>query len=77
MTDSDHRQSPPDPTSAPMPTRPPSPCISICRIDERTGWCEGCLRTLDEIAAWGGLDAREQRQLTQRLQDRRIARDGR
>lgn len=33
-----------------------SPCISICRMDAATGWCEGCLRTLDEIAAWGRLD---------------------
>jgi predicted Fe-S protein YdhL (DUF1289 family) len=33
----------------------PSPCTSVCRIDPRTGWCEGCARTLDEIAAWGTL----------------------
>ncbi len=33
-----------------------SPCINICRMDEASGWCEGCLRTLDEIATWGGLD---------------------
>jgi predicted Fe-S protein YdhL (DUF1289 family) len=32
-----------------------SPCISVCRIDPATGYCEGCLRTLDEIAAWGTL----------------------
>jgi predicted Fe-S protein YdhL (DUF1289 family) len=31
----------------------PSPCISICRIDPASGWCEGCTRTLDEIARWG------------------------
>ena len=31
----------------------PSPCLSICRIDEDAGWCEGCARTLDEIASWG------------------------
>jgi uncharacterized protein len=30
----------------------PSPCNSVCRMDARTGWCEGCLRTIDEIAAW-------------------------
>jgi predicted Fe-S protein YdhL (DUF1289 family) len=30
----------------------PSPCISICRMDPHTGLCEGCLRTLDEIAHW-------------------------
>ena len=34
----------------------PSPCISVCRIDADSGCCEGCLRTLDEIAAWSQLD---------------------
>src|SRR4030095_2763045 len=34
----------------------PSPCISVCRMNPSTGFCEGCLRTLDEIAAWSGLD---------------------
>lgn len=29
-----------------------SPCINICKIDTATGWCVGCQRTLDEIAAW-------------------------
>jgi len=33
----------------------PSPCISVCRIDPGSGLCEGCLRTLDEIASWGSL----------------------
>lgn len=39
----------------------PSPCISVCRMDAASGLCEGCFRTLDEIAAWGMLDARERR----------------
>lgn len=33
----------------------PSPCNSVCRMEERSGWCEGCARTLDEIAAWSTL----------------------
>jgi len=33
-----------------------SPCISVCRLDADTGFCVGCLRTIDEIAAWGALD---------------------
>ncbi len=37
----------------------PSPCISVCRIDPSTGWCEGCYRTVDEIARWSALDDRE------------------
>jgi predicted Fe-S protein YdhL (DUF1289 family) len=36
--------------------RVPSPCISICRMSDATGLCEGCLRTIDEIAAWSVLD---------------------
>ena len=34
----------------------PSPCISVCRMEVATGLCQGCLRTLDEIAAWSTLD---------------------
>jgi len=34
----------------------PSPCISVCRVDADSGWCEGCLRTLGEISAWSRLD---------------------
>ncbi|WP_322103729.1 DUF1289 domain-containing protein [Paraburkholderia sp. J41] len=34
----------------------PSPCINICRMNARTGLCEGCLRTIDEIASWSALD---------------------
>ena len=33
-----------------------SPCINVCRMHEPTGWCEGCGRNLDEIAAWGSMD---------------------
>lgn len=40
-----------------------SPCIDVCRIDPATGWCEGCRRSLDEIAAWGGLDAGSRRRI--------------
>lgn len=34
----------------------PSPCISVCRLDERSLMCVGCRRTLDEIGAWSRLD---------------------
>ncbi len=29
-----------------------SPCILVCSIDDGTGYCFGCGRTRDEIAAW-------------------------
>jgi len=34
-----------------------SPCMSVCQMDEATGLCVGCLRTLDEIAQWGNANA--------------------
>jgi predicted Fe-S protein YdhL (DUF1289 family) len=33
-----------------------SPCISVCRMNAQSGLCEGCLRTIDEIAAWSTMD---------------------
>jgi predicted Fe-S protein YdhL (DUF1289 family) len=29
-----------------------SPCILVCSIDIKTGYCFGCGRTRDEIAGW-------------------------
>lgn len=54
----------------------PSPCQSVCVMHPGTGWCEGCLRSLDEIAAWSRLDPAAQRavwaQLPQRMQQRLV-----
>ena len=33
-----------------------SPCVKICSIDPATKRCTGCLRTLEEIAAWSRMD---------------------
>ena len=49
----------------------PSPCINVCRMDAATGWCLGCARTIDEIAAWGGLDAATKRKVWALLPPRR------
>jgi uncharacterized protein len=51
----------------------PSPCTDVCRVDPITGWCEGCLRTIDEITAWGALDDRAKREVWKRLPARRQA----
>lgn len=40
-----------------------SPCTRLCLIDDRTGLCAGCGRTLAEIAAWGRLDDAERRRI--------------
>jgi uncharacterized protein len=51
----------------------PSPCTGVCRIDGRTGWCQGCLRTLDEIGAWGALDDAGKRAVWAALEVRRAS----
>ena len=33
-----------------------SPCINICTLDADGLVCLGCLRTIDEIAAWSSMD---------------------
>ncbi len=35
---------------------PSSPCVGICVIDPASGLCEGCGRTLAEIAQWSALN---------------------
>jgi len=51
----------------------PSPCISVCRMHAGSGWCEGCLRTLDEIASWSVLDEEAKRAVWALLPQRRAA----
>lgn len=41
----------------------PSPCISVCCMQPDTGLCQGCLRTIDEIARWGSLASTAKRQV--------------
>jgi predicted Fe-S protein YdhL (DUF1289 family) len=52
----------------------PSPCVGICRLEEDTGLCAGCLRTTDEIAAWPAADAAARLSILKRLRERRRAR---
>jgi predicted Fe-S protein YdhL (DUF1289 family) len=33
-----------------------SPCIGICTIDRKSGFCLGCKRMIDEIGRWAMLD---------------------
>lgn len=52
-----------DGTAAPVA----SPCNRICRIDDASGLCIGCGRTLDEIARWTSMGEAERRQVCERL----------
>jgi uncharacterized protein len=44
-----------------------SPCIDVCRMNPETRLCEGCGRTLDEIAAWSTLTPAQKRAVLAQL----------
>jgi prolyl-tRNA editing enzyme YbaK/EbsC (Cys-tRNA(Pro) deacylase)/predicted Fe-S protein YdhL (DUF1289 family) len=50
----------------------PSPCISVCRMSAATGWCEGCFRTRDEIAAWSRADDNSKRGVWSAIEQRMV-----
>lgn len=52
-----------------------SPCINVCRMDAVSGLCEGCYRTLDEIAAWGGASDAQRRLILAAVEARRARLD--
>ena len=47
-----------------------SPCISVCAMDDLTGLCQGCYRTLDEIKGWWDMPPAEQQALLAELEFR-------
>lgn len=49
---------------------PESPCIAVCVPDPVSGYCLGCFRTLDEIAAWPEMSADEKRAVLEKLIER-------
>lgn len=51
----------------------PSPCISVCRMSELTGVCEGCYRTLDEIRDWSSADDSAKRAIWRHIEHRLTA----
>lgn len=58
-------------TSAAAPPRPiATPCVKVCAVDGRTGFCLGCRRTLPEIAGWARLSDQERADIMAALPDR-------
>lgn len=47
-----------------------SPCIGICAIDDTTGLCQGCFRTLEEIQGWWDMPVNAQKALLTTLEQR-------
>lgn len=50
---------------------PTSPCINICRMAPDTGWCEGCQRSIDEIAGWSRASDDDKRRILAAVAERR------
>lgn len=48
-----------------------SPCISVCDLN-RDDVCEGCWRTIDEIAKWGIYSNDEKRDVIEKCKQRRL-----
>jgi predicted Fe-S protein YdhL (DUF1289 family) len=48
-----------------------SPCIKVCLIHPVERICTGCLRSIDEIGAWGRLSPQERRDIMDELPSRR------
>jgi predicted Fe-S protein YdhL (DUF1289 family) len=47
-----------------------SPCILVCSIDMKTGFCFGCGRTRDEIGGWIGMTSEMRRAVMAELHAR-------
>ena len=54
----------------------PSPCISVCQMDDLDEVCVGCYRTRAEIATWPSMDREDQMFLLDILRDRRAKATG-
>jgi len=48
-----------------------TPCINVCMLDARSGLCQGCGRTIDEIARWSSMSGEERRRVMLELPARR------
>tara|TARA_R110002051_G_scaffold14460_7_gene46877 strand:+ start:606 stop:845 length:240 start_codon:yes stop_codon:yes gene_type:complete len=47
-----------------------SPCIKICVIHAESRLCTGCLRSIDEIAAWSRMSPEVRRAVMEELPNR-------
>ena len=56
-----------------MAASPPiaTPCIQVCTLDDASGLCLGCFRTIEEIARWARLSETERHAVIATLPARR------
>jgi uncharacterized protein len=53
-----------------------SPCVAVCVLEARTGWCRGCWRTLGEIAGWPAMSEAEKERVLALVAGRRAGAHG-
>ena len=49
-----------------------SPCTDVCAIDDDTGWCIGCGRTMNEIATWATMSDAARTKVLSELDARKL-----
>ncbi|MFJ3467738.1 DUF1289 domain-containing protein [Pseudomonas sp. NPDC090201] len=61
---------PPKPLFSNVSPAVPSPCISVCRLDEQKV-CTGCLRHVEDIREWRAATDERRREIVRQAEQRR------
>ncbi|MFZ6820658.1 DUF1289 domain-containing protein [Undibacterium sp. Ji22W] len=48
-----------------------SPCVKLCKIDNESGLCSGCLRTIAEITIWSKANRETKLQIWKKIDERK------
>ncbi|WNW12781.1 DUF1289 domain-containing protein [Pseudomonas sp. DTU_2021_1001937_2_SI_NGA_ILE_001] len=62
---------PPKPLYSNVSTAVPSPCVSLCRLDDERV-CMGCFRHVDDIREWRSADDQRRREIREAAEQRRL-----
>jgi predicted Fe-S protein YdhL (DUF1289 family) len=62
---------PPKPLFSNVSPAVPSPCISVCRLDEQKV-CTGCLRHVEDIREWRAATDERRREIVRQAEQRRL-----
>jgi uncharacterized protein len=59
-------------TAAVQRPRIETPCMKLCKIDQASQLCSGCLRSIDEIMAWKKMTSVERQSVMALLSQRSL-----
>ena len=49
----------------------PSPCISLCLLDDTNSFCIGCFRMVDELRDWCIMTAEQKLKILEEIEERK------